>query len=125
MSSLLPPTCLLTFLPSCLPATACYCLSLLLPASAHLPACYCLSLLLPAPAHLPATSFPCSPTGRWRGREVAVKTILFQDRSGEGAGSEAGEMRQRALREAAVCLSISHPNVVSHRGEGGGGAGGP
>ena len=79
--------------------------------------------------------------GRWRGLDVAVKTVLFQDRSlvdalaaevaayegeedefeaGGGAEGDGGDAvgnweraRHQALREAAVCSSISHPCVVA------------
>ncbi len=43
--------------------------------------------------------------GKWRNLDVAVKTVLFSEAN--------GSTEQRALREAAVCSSIVHPNVVS------------
>lgn len=42
--------------------------------------------------------------GKWRGLEVAVKTVLFSEQRN---GTE-----QRAIMEAAVCASVVHPNVV-------------
>lgn len=46
--------------------------------------------------------------GTWRNLPVAVKTVTFQDRT---SGSQKSQ--QRAMLEAAITSSISHPNVVS------------
>ncbi|GFR41905.1 hypothetical protein Agub_g2695 [Astrephomene gubernaculifera] len=46
--------------------------------------------------------------GLWKGLNVAVKTITFQDRV---AGGEKGQ--QRAILEAAISSSLAHPNVVT------------
>ncbi|GFR47690.1 hypothetical protein Agub_g9438 [Astrephomene gubernaculifera] len=42
--------------------------------------------------------------GTWQGLSVAVKTLVF---------SASHESRRRALQEAALCGSISHPNIVA------------
>ncbi|KXZ54286.1 hypothetical protein GPECTOR_5g373 [Gonium pectorale] len=42
--------------------------------------------------------------GIWQGLPVAVKTLVF---------SASNASRRRALQEAALCQSISHPNVVA------------
>ncbi|EFJ39795.1 hypothetical protein VOLCADRAFT_100547 [Volvox carteri f. nagariensis] len=41
--------------------------------------------------------------GTWQGLSVAVKTLVF---------SASDDNRRRSLQEAALCASISHPNVV-------------
>ncbi|GIL63599.1 hypothetical protein Vafri_17636 [Volvox africanus] len=46
--------------------------------------------------------------GIWKGLNVAVKTITFQDRV---AGGEKAQ--HRAILEAAISSSLAHPNVVS------------
>ncbi|GIL77290.1 hypothetical protein Vretimale_3044 [Volvox reticuliferus] len=46
--------------------------------------------------------------GIWKGLNVAVKTITFQDRV---AGGEKAQ--HRAILEAAISSSLSHPNVVT------------
>ncbi|KAG2488925.1 hypothetical protein HYH03_012547 [Edaphochlamys debaryana] len=42
--------------------------------------------------------------GTWQGLPVAVKTVVF---------SASQDNRKRALQEAALCQSISHPNIVA------------
>ncbi|KAG2496440.1 hypothetical protein HYH03_005664 [Edaphochlamys debaryana] len=42
--------------------------------------------------------------GTWQGLSVAVKTVVF---------SASQERRRRALQEAALCQSISHPNIIA------------
>ncbi|KAG2488950.1 hypothetical protein HYH03_012569 [Edaphochlamys debaryana] len=42
--------------------------------------------------------------GTWQGLPVAVKTVVF---------SASQERRRRALQEAALCQSISHPNIIA------------
>ncbi|KAG2493170.1 hypothetical protein HYH03_008592 [Edaphochlamys debaryana] len=44
----------------------------------------------------------------WKGLSVAVKTLRFSDRM---YGDEA--LRRAALREAAICCTLHHPNVVT------------
>ena len=63
--------------------------------------------------------------GRWKQLDVAVKVVLFQNTAAlmaamsknEGAkvgGFSKRELaRQHVLREAAVCCSVLHPNVVA------------
>jgi hypothetical protein len=46
--------------------------------------------------------------GTWRNLPVAVKTVIFQDRA---CGGEKAQ--QRAITEAAITSSVSHPNVVA------------
>ncbi|KAG2498355.1 hypothetical protein HYH03_003614 [Edaphochlamys debaryana] len=46
--------------------------------------------------------------GQWKGLNVAVKTITFQDRV---AGGEKAQ--HRAILEAAISSSLAHPNVVT------------
>ncbi|KAI8469769.1 MAG: hypothetical protein J3K34DRAFT_512345 [Monoraphidium minutum] len=46
--------------------------------------------------------------GTWRNLPVAVKTVVFQDKA---AGGEKAQ--KRAITEAAITSSISHPNVVA------------
>ncbi|PNH04385.1 putative LRR receptor-like serine/threonine-protein kinase, partial [Tetrabaena socialis] len=46
--------------------------------------------------------------GTWQGLSVAVKTVVF---------SASTAHRRRALQEAALCQSITHPNVVRDAGE--------
>ncbi|KAI8472037.1 MAG: hypothetical protein J3K34DRAFT_520076 [Monoraphidium minutum] len=46
--------------------------------------------------------------GTWRNLPVAVKTVVFQDRA---AGGEKAQTR--AITEAAITASVSHPNVVA------------
>lgn len=54
--------------------------------------------------------------GVWQGLAVAVKTILFSGTQvvmGEGGtGRREVLPRERAVTEAAVALSVDHPNVV-------------
>ena len=63
--------------------------------------------------------------GRWRNMDVAIKIMLFQntpqrvpaphgyaDEPCKGASKQM-DTRQLVLREAAVCCSMSHPNVVA------------
>lgn len=45
--------------------------------------------------------------GYWKGHEVAVKTILFQDTG----GSERGKL-DRACKEAAIAMKLCHPSIV-------------
>ncbi|KXZ50683.1 hypothetical protein GPECTOR_15g367 [Gonium pectorale] len=47
--------------------------------------------------------------GTWRGVPVAVKTLVV---SGVTAG-RAGRARQRAVLEAAISMSMAHPNIVA------------
>ncbi|KAG2434722.1 hypothetical protein HXX76_007612 [Chlamydomonas incerta] len=42
--------------------------------------------------------------GTWQGLSVAIKTVVF---------SSSQESRKHALKEAALCQSISHPNVIA------------
>uniref|UniRef100_A0A7S3R8X6 Protein kinase domain-containing protein n=1 Tax=Dunaliella tertiolecta TaxID=3047 RepID=A0A7S3R8X6_DUNTE len=49
--------------------------------------------------------------GSWKGLTVAVKTVLFTARA--DAGNKPIPIEARAVMEAAVCLSLSHPNIVS------------
>lgn len=51
------------------------------------------------------------PAGTWKGLTVAVKTILFTEHS-VGATSSGAPQHAHALAEAAVALSLSHPNLV-------------
>mmetsp|Transcript_8894 Transcript_8894/g.26992 ORF Transcript_8894/g.26992 Transcript_8894/m.26992 type:complete len:491 (-) Transcript_8894:807-2279(-) len=57
--------------------------------------------------------------GRWRGLEVAVKTVVFSENNGAGMSTHTAKARvaaqpqQRAVMEAAVCTSVMHPNVVA------------
>ncbi|KXZ50666.1 hypothetical protein GPECTOR_15g350 [Gonium pectorale] len=46
--------------------------------------------------------------GTWRGLDVAVKTIVVADAAGGDGGA-----RQRAVLEAAISMSMAHPNVVA------------
>jgi hypothetical protein len=46
--------------------------------------------------------------GTWRNLPVAVKTVVFQDRA---CGGEKAQ--RRAITEAAITTSVSHPNVVA------------
>eukprot|EP00892_Ulva_mutabilis_P010840 jgi/Ulvmu1/8128/UM040_0023.1 len=46
--------------------------------------------------------------GTWRGLNVAVKTVTFQERGGGGGGAQA-----RAIAEAAITFSLSHPHVIA------------
>ena len=86
------------------------------------------------------TLLDCFPAGRWANLDVAVKIMLFQNTPSSGIstpphqgpprGCADGEpkagahqrrgssqqedpARQKVLREAAVCCSMSHPNVVA------------
>ena len=43
--------------------------------------------------------------------EVAVKIMMFQKSQAADRGKE--EARKLVLREAAICCSLSHPNVVA------------
>lgn len=65
--------------------------------------------------------------GVWQGLRVAVKTILFSGSQvlTSPAGPEKGQAirreiqpRDRAVNEAAVALSVTHPNVVGGVGVG-------
>ena len=47
--------------------------------------------------------------GRWRNMDVAVKTVLFPFEH----GSSSAAAKQRAILEAGVSCSASHPNVVA------------
>jgi hypothetical protein len=47
--------------------------------------------------------------GRWRGMDVAVKTVMFPYEH----GSDRGNARQRAILEAGVSCSVVHPNIVT------------
>ena len=47
--------------------------------------------------------------GRWKGMDVAVKTVMFPYEH----GSDKGNARQRAILEAGVSCSVVHPNVVT------------
>ena len=46
--------------------------------------------------------------GTWRNLPVAVKTVVFQDRARGGEKAQ-----RRAITEAAITTSVSHPNVVA------------
>ena len=76
--------------------------------------------------HACTTVHFCSPTsltvGRWKSLDVAVKIMMFQNTPPPGAPPvvtrAAGHHfkvcdRQLAVREAALCCSMSHPNVVA------------
>lgn len=45
--------------------------------------------------------------GQWKGLQVAVKTITFQDRIYGG-----DKQQHRAVLEAAISSNLNHPNVV-------------
>ena len=47
--------------------------------------------------------------GRWRNMDVAVKTVLFPFEHGQSSAAA----KQRAVLEAGVSCSVSHPNVVA------------
>ena len=47
--------------------------------------------------------------GRWRNMNVAVKTVLFPFEHGASDGSA----KARAVLEAGVSCSVSHPNVIA------------
>ena len=47
--------------------------------------------------------------GRWRNMDVAVKTVLFPFEY----GSSSAAAKQRAILEAGVSCSVSHPNIVA------------
>jgi hypothetical protein len=47
--------------------------------------------------------------GRWKGMDVAVKTVMFPYEH----GSDKGSARQRAVLEAGVSCSVIHPNIVA------------
>ncbi|KXZ42732.1 hypothetical protein GPECTOR_121g432 [Gonium pectorale] len=49
--------------------------------------------------------------GVWRGLPVAVKSVLFQHLS--GGGDACDPRAARALAEAAISASLSHPNIVA------------
>ncbi|KXZ53579.1 hypothetical protein GPECTOR_6g496 [Gonium pectorale] len=51
--------------------------------------------------------------GVWRGLPVAVKSVLFQHLSGGGGGGGSDPRAARALAEAAISSSLSHPNIVA------------
>ncbi|KXZ43669.1 hypothetical protein GPECTOR_83g281 [Gonium pectorale] len=53
--------------------------------------------------------------GTWRGLPVAIKNVLFQHhpRLGGGGGSGPDPRAARALAEAAISASLSHPNIVA------------
>ncbi|KAJ9519979.1 hypothetical protein QJQ45_014707 [Haematococcus lacustris] len=52
--------------------------------------------------------------GKWRGLEVAVKTVLFTDHAKDSkVRGQRGAPQQRAILEAAVCTSVTHNNVVA------------
>lgn len=72
------------------------------PMQIHVQSIPCHHECLPAACHLQ------TPAGTWRNLPVAVKTVTFQDRT---SGSQKSQ--QRAMLEAAITSSISHPNVVS------------
>ncbi|KXZ50685.1 hypothetical protein GPECTOR_15g369 [Gonium pectorale] len=59
--------------------------------------------------------------GTWRGLPVAIKTLVVP---GATAGPE-GHIRQRAVLEAAISMSMAHPNVVVKGVVGSVRAGGP
>lgn len=48
--------------------------------------------------------------GRWRNLDVAVKTVLFTSKQGGGDSPE-----KQIIKEAAVCSTVIHPNVVRVR----------
>ena len=56
-------------------------------------------------------------TGRWKNMDVAVKVMLFQNMTLAATNSAAEVKLQLArklvLQEAALCCSMSHPNVVA------------
>ncbi|KAG2432173.1 hypothetical protein HXX76_009093 [Chlamydomonas incerta] len=47
--------------------------------------------------------------GLWRGLDVAVKSVLFQQTEGPGGDISA----QQAVQEAAIAVSMAHPNIVA------------
>ena len=47
--------------------------------------------------------------GRWRGLDVAVKRLLLQHM----AGPEGDSIRRTAVQEAALNMTLDHPNIVS------------
>ncbi|KAG2499518.1 hypothetical protein HYH03_002465 [Edaphochlamys debaryana] len=49
--------------------------------------------------------------GTWRGIDVAVKVIEFQDRAAVPEGDQ--KLQTRAMTEAAIAANIQHPNVVT------------
>ena len=68
----------------------------------------------------------CAPPGHWANMNVAVKIMLFQNSTqrapasshydAEDPSTSASKHRdtlQLVLREAAVCCSMAHPNVVA------------
>ena len=46
--------------------------------------------------------------GMWRGIDVAVKLIDFEDQIVDGEA-----LQRRALTEAAICANIQHHNIVT------------
>ena len=56
--------------------------------------------------------------GRWKNMDVAVKIMLFQNTTLASAQNSAADVkvqlaRKLVLQEAALCCSMSHPNVVA------------
>lgn len=49
-----------------------------------------------------------APLRRAAAMQVAVKTVTFQERGGCGGGAQA-----RAIAEAAITFSLSHPHVIA------------
>lgn len=52
------------------------------------------------------SAFASAHAGHWRGLPVAVKTVVFS------AGTAQADMYEHIVTEVAVCMSVSHPNVV-------------
>ncbi|KAG2439103.1 hypothetical protein HYH02_006625 [Chlamydomonas schloesseri] len=51
--------------------------------------------------------------GVWRGLDVAVKSVLFHLELGPGDRAARAMAMQRAVQEAAIAVSMAHPNIVA------------
>ncbi|KAG2439101.1 hypothetical protein HYH02_006623 [Chlamydomonas schloesseri] len=51
--------------------------------------------------------------GVWRGLDVAVKSVLFHREPGPGDRAARAIAMQRAVQEAAIAVSMAHPNIVA------------
>jgi hypothetical protein len=87
-----------------------------------------LSLVLPVPV-APPNSVVTVYRGRWRNLDVAIKTVLFSYQADNGGDPtveslcpKKGEkpsdqklfnQKEHAILEAAVCMSVSHPNLIT------------